>query len=411
MFIPKFRSNSIINLLKDINKSYLLKENSNNKNNSNNKKLITNKSNLNNCNNRNFISSSRVKINTQLTTSDIMMSYFKSFSPWRLSPSKLEMETAEKRILSNIKTPYEQKFVKVGDYEINTIKIGDKGEPLVLIHGFGAGIGLWCCNLDFLAKHYTVYAIDLLGFGRSSRPDPELIKSIDDAEKLWCDSIYEWSKELGLKKFNLVGHSLGGYVAATYSMKYPETLKHTLLLDCWGISVKPIDYEQNMTFSRRMLTKMLSIDISLSIVRKVGPKLVTRFRKDLLTKFQHVHPIEMADNSENIVSNYIYHSNSVEPATGEHLFRMVSLPFGWAANPLLPRIPLIDPSVDISFIYGEQSWIDSKPGFQLQKEMSNIKHVHLLKNSGHHVYADNIPDFHDYIIKSIPPIIEDNNKI
>jgi len=44
------------------------------------------------------------------------------------------------------------------------------GTPLVMVHGFGGGIGVWIGNLDVLAKHFTIYALDILGWGRSSRP-------------------------------------------------------------------------------------------------------------------------------------------------------------------------------------------------------------------------------------------------
>ena len=105
---------------------------------------------------------------------------------------------------------------------------------MFLLHGYAAALGFWKLNIDDLSEKQNVYAIDLLGFGRSSRPtfpcDPV------DVERCFVDSIEEWREKVGLKIFILVGHSLGGFLAASYTLSYPEHVKHLVLADPWGFA-------------------------------------------------------------------------------------------------------------------------------------------------------------------------------
>lgn len=96
----------------------------------------------------------------------------------------------------------------------------ERKTPLVLLHGFGGGVGLWAMNLDALSQQRTVYALDLLGFGQSSRP--HFSTDAQEAETQFVESIEEWREKQGLESVILLGHNLGGYLAAAYSLKYPS---------------------------------------------------------------------------------------------------------------------------------------------------------------------------------------------
>lgn len=100
--------------------------------------------------------------------------------------------------------------------------------PLVLLHGFGGGVGLWAMNLDALSQQRPVYAFDLLGFGQSSRP--HFSTDAQEAETQFVESIEEWREKLGLESVILLGHNLGGYLAAAYSLKYPS--RFTVKIHC-----------------------------------------------------------------------------------------------------------------------------------------------------------------------------------
>ncbi len=98
-------------------------------------------------------------------------------------------------------------------------------QPLVLIHGFGASSSHWRSNADFFVqKGFRVYALDLIGFGKSEQPGPNKIKKLDN---------YFWSMQIAAFLQNIVethkngkaillGNSLGALTAITTAAFYPE---------------------------------------------------------------------------------------------------------------------------------------------------------------------------------------------
>ena len=113
--------------------------------------------------------------------------------------------------------PFEATFVSIdscvgGTQKIRTLifknnSVGD-AIPAVLIHGFASGVGLWARNFHHLVATRPVYAIDLLGFGRSSRP--VFGSDADEAELQLVQSIEAWRMKMGVEKFIIIDHSIGG---------------------------------------------------------------------------------------------------------------------------------------------------------------------------------------------------------
>lgn len=119
-------------------------------------------------------------------------------------------------------------------------------QNLVILHGYGAGLGFFYKNYEGLSRvpGWKVYALDLLGMGRSSRPPFRIHAkdrqgSITEAENWFIDALEEWRIQKKIDRFTLLGHSLGGYMAVAYALKYPGHLKKLVLASPVGIPEDP----------------------------------------------------------------------------------------------------------------------------------------------------------------------------
>lgn len=126
-------------------------------------------------------------------------------------------------------------------------------QNLVMLHGYGAGLGFFYKNFEGLSrvKGWKVYALDLLGMGRSSRPPFRLHAkdrqgSITEAENWFIDALEEWRVQRKIDRFTLLGHSLGGYMAVAYALKYPGHLNKLILASPVGIPEDPYAVNADM---------------------------------------------------------------------------------------------------------------------------------------------------------------------
>jgi len=110
----------------------------------------------------------------------------------------------------------------------NTDNPGSNLPPLLLIHGFGASTDHWRKNIAELSQDFSVWAIDLLGFGRSAKAEA------DYGADLWRDQITEFIQEVVKSPVVLVGNSIGGYVALCVAAQCPDTAQGAILLNSAG---------------------------------------------------------------------------------------------------------------------------------------------------------------------------------
>ena len=120
-----------------------------------------------------------------------------------------------------------EEFVEVGGAKIHLLKGGD-GPPLLFLHSIEGNLG-WLPWMDRVSKSATVYAPTHPGFGASERP--ELLESVSDIARFYLWMI----QEMGLEGVTLVGHFLGGWIAAEMATMSPGALSSLVLVDAAGV--------------------------------------------------------------------------------------------------------------------------------------------------------------------------------
>ena len=100
-----------------------------------------------------------------------------------------------------------------------------KGETVVFLHGFLESISMWE-KLSLESIHFQSILIDLPGHGNSKNEDNSLVPSME----YMANQVIDTLNQLGIKKYNVVGHSMGGYVALVLK-KIDERCKKVILLN------------------------------------------------------------------------------------------------------------------------------------------------------------------------------------
>ena len=110
--------------------------------------------------------------------------------------------------------------------------LGGRGEPLLMIHGWGVNSEIWVSLVDELKLFASVYLIDLPGMGGSSSILPY---TLDNIAK-------EIKANVPIKKFNILGWSLGGQVAMSLAIRMPEIIEKLILMSTTPCFVEKKDW-------------------------------------------------------------------------------------------------------------------------------------------------------------------------
>jgi pimeloyl-ACP methyl ester carboxylesterase len=266
------------------------------------------------------------------------------FIPWNSQPLD---EWAEKYATG--------KFITLDGHSTHYMEKG-AGEPVILIHGFFFNSYLWNKNIDALADKFKVYAIDLWGFGYSTR-DP-----MDYGYPLYADQLLKFMDSLDIQKASLVGQSMGGGTSIFFSVNHRDRVNKLILVDPAGMP-NPLP----------ILGKITNLP-------KVGEFLLGMksdfYRKMVLsTTFIHDKGVITESYFENVT-----HFHKIK-STSEILLKILRKQFFHTLPDEIHRLGEMD--VPILIIFGRQ---DKAIPLERGKEMHNIlrgSRLEIFENAGH----------------------------
>jgi pimeloyl-ACP methyl ester carboxylesterase len=151
-------------------------------------------------------------------------------APRAVDPNEIRFRAGVRR-----EGPFQVQYVTVHGYRRAYVKAGN-GPAVLLVHGIGDSSDTWRPVLEQLAEHHTVIAPDLLGHGRSEKP------RADYTVGGYANGMRDLLAVLEVDRATVVGHSLGGGVAAQFAYQFPERCERLVLVGSGGLgrTVSPL---------------------------------------------------------------------------------------------------------------------------------------------------------------------------
>lgn len=165
------------------------------------------------------------------------------------------------------------RFIELEGKRTHYIEKG-AGEPLILLHGFFYHSYLWAANIDALANHFKVYALDLWGWGYSTRDD------LDYGYELYARQVLLFMDALGLPRASLLGQSMGSGTAIRFCVQHRQRVDKLLLVAAAGLP-NPLPWKAKLLNLRGIGEFLLGLDTD--EVRRAALREAFIHDKDLVT--------------------------------------------------------------------------------------------------------------------------------
>lgn len=279
---------------------------------------------------------------------------------------------------------------------------------LIFVHGYGAGLGFFFKNFGdskLQLNDWCIHAIDLPGYGFSSRPKFPFVypkHNAGDVSQWFMYRVRKWMQRRGLlfaPKSNLmVAHSMGAYLMAQYVDNFPNDMGKILMCSPAGVSqtgVNPNMFRQPPWWFQKLWDRNISPFILVRNAYTLGSKITSGWT------YKRFAALNLDSSEFEALHKYTYSIFS-QPGSGEYLLSF----FLKCGGP--PRTSLEESifnshtekfcgvqksAVDWLWLYGDRDWMDIKAGQRVSETLKNTflkkSDFEIIPNSGHHLYIEN----------------------
>lgn len=278
--------------------------------------------------------------------------------------------------------------------------------PLVMLHGYMNGAIYFYKNMYGLADYFdSVYSVDMLGWGLSSRPNFNLLNErVDTAEDFFVESLEAWREANAIERMYLAGHSIGGYLSVAYCERYPERVQQLLLISPAGVPKEPTETSEQKSASVRsalkhiLYTKLYDTH-TLGDILRLLPKTGGRYK---VHEYVQRRFATLSKEEQLLIAEYLYLNNTL-PGSGEYCLQYLLKPSVFAHNPLQHRIPNLHVP-KVTFLYGTDDWMDCAGGLIVQRlcEQQSGPNIEVfdIAQAGHMVMLENSMEFNAGILSA-----------
>jgi pimeloyl-ACP methyl ester carboxylesterase len=269
-------------------------------------------------------------------------------------------------------------YVNVGNINTRFRAAGDKGTPVILIHGMGDSLEEWEFNINALAQKHHVYAIDLVGFGHSDKPEPSYSPEYSNFARF----VNDFMTVQGIERASLVGSSLGGAISLLFAIQFPEKIEKMVLVNSSGLG------------------KELALVFKLATLPRIGELLIRPSRKGIAMSQKALVYDKTIVTDEQVE---IYYQLALVPGWQEYFLSTLRNFAGFRGQRADVMRPIVDNLASITaptlIIWGQQDQIIPVAHAQVAKERIPNAKLHIFDPCGHIPPRERPEEFNNLVLE------------